>query len=276
MTEMTESEGHGTEDFDLSGVQPAAQQVVHAVASIYARHTAPWLIGLLVHGSACKGDFIPGCSDIDLKLYLRDEAFVVPGTGNKLPFALAAAIYRDLARVDPTPFQYIQCYAERSVPREGQLGPVAGAYHVVLGRMPVSEATAAQLRAAARAALERLDPYPKYIAEDLLEHGGGRFERAVRFACTDVWPVLYQLLCLQQPDPVQVWSLPKRQAIALLPQGSTLQSAIAGFLASVTTYYAGERSVERGLVERGLQVLQDAVAFLDAARTWWSEQRDHN
>ena len=209
-----------------------------------------------MHGSAYKGDFIPGCSDVDLKLYLRDEAFVGPGTENKLPFALAAAIHRDLAHIDPAPFQYIQCYAERSNPREGQLGPVAGAYHVVLGHVPVPDATADQLLAAARAALERLNPYPDYIAKDLLQHGGGRFERTVRLACTDVWPVLYQVLCLQQPDPVQVWSLPKRQAIALLPTDSPLHSAIAGFLASVTAYYTGERSVKRGL-----QVLQDAVTF---------------
>ncbi|MGO8946324.1 MAG: hypothetical protein ACLQUY_01410 [Ktedonobacterales bacterium] len=255
------------ERLDLSGVQPAARWVVHAAARIYAHHTEPWLIGLLVHGSACKGDFIPGCSDIDLKLYLRDEAFVGPDTGNILPFALAAAIHRDLAQVDPTPFQYIQCYAERSVPREGQLGPVAGAYHMVLGSLPVPEATSAQLLAAARTALERLDPYPDYIAKDLLQHGGSRFERVIRFACTDVWPVLYQVLCLQQPDPVQVWTLPKRQAIALLPPGSLLQSTIAGFHASVTAYYTSARSVERGL-----QVLQDAVAFFAAARTWWDMQ----
>jgi hypothetical protein len=266
---MTEPEGRGTGDFDLSGVQPAAQEVVHAVARIYSHHTAPWLIGLLVHGSACKGDFIPGCSDIDLKLNLRDEAFVGPDTRNNLPFALAAAIHRDLARVDPAPFQYIQCYAERPTPRKGQVGPVAGAYHMVLGNLPVPEATARQLLAAARAALERLDPYPDYVSKDLLQHGGGRFERAIRFACTDVWPALYQLLCLQQPDPIEVWTLPKRQAIALLPQGSTLQSAIAGFLASVTAYYTSTPSVERRL-----RVLQNAVVFLGAARTWWDGQGD--
>jgi hypothetical protein len=269
--QRSELAGDQWERLDLSGVQPAAQQVVHAAARIYAHHTAPWFIGLLVHGSACKGDFIAGCSDIDLKLYLRDEAFVGTRTGNKLPFALAAAIHRDLAPIDPTPFQYIQCYAERPTLPEGQCGPVAGAYHVVLGSIPVPEASADQLRAAARSALERLDPYPAYIAKDLLQHGGGRFERTVRFACTDVWPVLYQLLCLQQPDPVQVWSLPKRQAIALLPPDSLLHGAIAGFLATVTAYYTGKRSVERGL-----QMLQDAVIFLAAARTWWDEQGNHH
>lgn len=268
---MTELEEGGAGDFDLSGVQTAARQVVHAAATVYARHTAPWLIGLLVHGSAYKGDFIPGCSDVDLKLYLRDEAFVGPGTENKLPFALAVAIHRDLAHIDPAPFQYIQCYAERPTPCEGQVGPVAGAYHVVLGHVPVPDATADQLLAAARAALERLNPYPDYIAKDLLQHGGGRFERTVRLACTDVWPVLYEVLCLQQPDPVHVWSLPKRQAIALLPTDSALHSAIAGFLTSVTAYYTGERSVERGL-----QVLQDAATFLSAARMWWDEKENQD
>lgn len=66
-----------------------------------------------------------------------------------------------------------------------------------------------------------------------------------------------------------MWTLPKRQAIALLPQGSTLQSAIAGFLASVTAYYTSTPSVERGL-----RVLQNAVVFLGAARTWWDGQGD--
>jgi hypothetical protein len=251
---------------DLSGVQPAAREIVRAAAEVYAHHTAPWLVGLLVHGSALKGGFIPGCSDVDLKLYLRDEAFAGPGT--RLPFALAANIQRDLARIDPAPFQYIQCYAERSVAKEGQVGPIPGAYHLVLGRLPVAEASDAQLCAAAQAALDRLDPYPDYIASGLLEHGGGRLERTVRFICTDVWPILYQVLCLQQSDAVHVWGLPKRSAIELLAPDSPLRSPIEGFYESVVAYYDGDPSVERALA-----VLRDALAFLSAASMWWREAR---
>ena len=254
---------------DVSGVQPEAQEIVRAAAELYARHTAPWFIGLLVHGSALKGDFIPGCSDIDLKLFLRDEVFV--GAGNQLPFELAATIQRDLARVEPAPFQYVQCYAERSVPREGQLGPVPGSYHVVMGQAPVVEATAAQLLASAHAALDRLDPYPAYIASTLLQHGGGKLERTVRLACTDVWPALYQILCVQQLDPTHIWSLPKRQAIALLPSDSPLRAAAAGFLASITAYYEATRDAQS--TERGVEALRNAVAFLSAARDGWELSR---
>ncbi|HTK07018.1 MAG TPA: hypothetical protein VL485_07615 [Ktedonobacteraceae bacterium] len=62
--------------FDVSPLTPIAQPIVLQAAEIYYRHLSPWLIGLLVHGSAYKGGFIPGCSDIDLKLYLRQEVCV--------------------------------------------------------------------------------------------------------------------------------------------------------------------------------------------------------
>lgn len=262
------TQGHADFACDVSGAQPEAREVVRVSAEVYARHTAPWFIGLLLHGSALKGDFIPGCSDIDLRLYLRDEAFA--GNGNELPFELAAAIQRDLARIDPAPFQYIQCYAERAVPREGQLGPIPGAYALLMGRLPVAEATPAQLLASAHAALDRLNPYPAYISSTLLQHGGGKLERAVRLACTDVWPTLYQALCATQClDPTDIWRLPKRQAIALLPPGSPLRGPIENFFLSVTTYYGAP--AEALNVGRGIEALRAGVAFLTAARDWWRE-----
>src|SRR4051812_40016926 len=93
---------------DLTGLTPAARPIVEAAAAIYIRHTQPWFVGLIAHGSAVKGGFIPGCSDIDLQLYLEDAAF---GEGGQLPIALGLAIHRHLSQIDPAPFQYIQCYA---------------------------------------------------------------------------------------------------------------------------------------------------------------------
>jgi hypothetical protein len=267
---MRDRRAVGELDFaiDVSGVQPEAREIVRAAAAVYARHTAPWLIGLIVHGSAYKGGFIPGCSDIDLKLFLRDDAFAGPGA--RLPFELAASIQRDLARIDPAPFQYIQGYAEVAASRAGRAGPIPGAYHVVLGQLPVPEATEEELRTSARAALDGLDPYPDYIVGGLLQHGGGRLERAVRFVCTDVWPMLYQSLALQQESAVRVWGLPKRAAIELLTMGTPLRATIERFYASVVAYYGGDPSVERAVA-----VLQDGVAFLTAAHMWRQELRDY-
>jgi hypothetical protein len=248
---------------DVSRVQPVAQEIVRATARIFIRHTARWFIGLLAHGSAVKGGYIRGCSDIDLQLYLAEDAFSVHG---QLPLEVALAIQGDLAQIDPAPFRYIQCYAEHLARAPGQVGPIPGAYAVLGGRLPIAEATAHELQDAARAALTRLDPYPAYIAKDLLHYGDGRLERTVRYACTDVWPVLYHVLVLQHADAGYVWGLPKPDAISLLPQASSLRQAITIFHAAVVVYYEQEASVEHALA-----VLRQAVAFLSIARTWWEE-----
>src|SRR5688572_30765273 len=88
---------------DLSGVQPEARPILEQAAHIYIAHTRPWFEGLLAHGSVVKGGFIPRCSDIDLKLYLRDELF--EGRSH-LPLELSVAIHRELAKIDPAPFSY--------------------------------------------------------------------------------------------------------------------------------------------------------------------------
>src|SRR5947209_15445378 len=111
--------------FDLSRLVPEAKPIVAATAAIYMKHTHPWFVGLLIHGSALKGGFIPGCSDIDLQLYLDGPAFTA---GGQRPLDLCLAIHRDLATVDPAPFRYLQCVAlSRTLPPD-YTGPISGAY----------------------------------------------------------------------------------------------------------------------------------------------------
>jgi len=54
-------------------------EVVRTRTTVSQAHCYQWLLGLLIHGSALKGGFIPGCSDIDLQVYLRSEAFTTYG-----------------------------------------------------------------------------------------------------------------------------------------------------------------------------------------------------
>ncbi|MFQ5795285.1 MAG: hypothetical protein ACE5JP_09580 [Candidatus Bipolaricaulia bacterium] len=44
---------------DVSPLVPEARQTVIDAAHVYLEHTRPWFIGLLIHGSALKGGFIP-------------------------------------------------------------------------------------------------------------------------------------------------------------------------------------------------------------------------
>lgn len=249
--------------FDVSGLLPAAQPVAHAVAQVYWKHTHPWFVGLLCFGSVAKGSIIPGASDIDFHLYLEDAAFTSEGT---LPLELCLRIHRDMAQIDPAPLRYIDGGIERVAPlEEGHVGPVPGAYRLIAGRLPIPEATAQDLREQAYWSLSRLVPIPPFLTEGLLHHGQshGQLALTLRMFSQRVWPVLFQVLCLQQDDPLAVWCLPKEQAVKLLAQDSMMGQQITTFDAAVRAYYPTESSLEQALA-----IICHGVAFLEAARAW--------
>ncbi|MGD9146896.1 MAG: hypothetical protein PVI80_15125, partial [Anaerolineae bacterium] len=230
---------------------------------VYLKRTAPWFIGLVVHGSAVKGGIIPGCSDIDFQLYLEDPAFSWQG---QLPLELGFAIRRDLEGIDLAPFRYVQCYPHTRQPPQDWVRPIPGAYHLLAGELPVAEATDDDLRRSARQALAELDPAPDFLMGKLLGPGGVRLERGLRLLCTKVWPVLYQVLTLQARDgsPIDLWHLPKEQAIRRLPRSTAVRNEIEEFYQAVWVYYPAEDSLEAALA-----VIEHGVAFLQAARSWW-------
>ncbi len=242
--------------FDTSRLTPEAQPIVKASAAIFLRHTQPWFVGLVVHGSALKGGYIPGCSDIDFQLYLDDI----------LPFETCLSVQREISQIDPAPFRYIQCYPHTNMLPEGHTGPVPGAYLLLAGRLPVAEATRSQLQESARKRIAALNPIPKYIVDSLLESGKGRLPWNIRWLCTDVWPTVYQVLILQGHDPFIVWSLPKPQAIALFPPDTSLGQTIRAFYQAVQTYYPYEE-----LLTEGLTVIETGVSFLQTVKAWWNE-----
>jgi len=90
--------------------------------------------------------------------------------------------------------------------------------------------------------------------------------RSIRLLCTKVWPVLYQVLTLQQDDVIRVWCLSKGQAIELLPTNTPVSQTIRGFYQAVRGYYPAEDAVEGAL-----SVIESGVAFLKSAKSWWDE-----
>jgi hypothetical protein len=242
---------------DVSRLVPEAKIIAASAGEVYLRHTRPWFVGLIAHGSAVKG---ANCSDVDLQLYLEPSAFSENGN---LPLALCIAIQRDLEAISPAPFRYIQCYAHPCALHPGQVGPIPGAYALLEGRLPVPEATAEILRAAASRSLAALVPVNPSLPGALLDSGEGRLERRARYICTEVWPVLYQTISLLQPNPIAVWNLPKPAAISLLPEETPLGQTIRAFDAAVRSYYPDECTADGAL-----QVIERGVEFLRAAKLW--------
>ena len=118
-----------------------------------------------------------------------------------MPLSVSLAIQRDLASIEVAPFQYLQAYPLTSHPLPEWIGPIPGAYTLLLGVFPVPEATNAQLKEAARRVLDWVVALPARLSHRLLEHGGGRLERQVRLISTDIWPTLYHTLTIHHPDP---------------------------------------------------------------------------
>jgi hypothetical protein len=239
---------------DLAPLVPEARPIVAAAADVFMRHTQPWFIGLVLHGSALKGGVIPGCSDIDFQLYLEDGAFAA----GQLRLDTALAIQRDLSPINVAPFQYIQGWARpghAGNSEKGAIGPIPGTYHLLAGTLPIPEAT---LEDSLRRAREALDANHAYLGNDLLHHGGGRLERTTRYVCTDVWPVLFSLLVLRERD-LSVWRLTKQEAIARLPE--PVRSAAQEFLRRVLAHYAGAQDVSTALA-----LIEQGVRTIDLAR----------
>lgn len=248
--------------FDVSPLVPEARSIAAAAAEVLLRHTEPWFVGLLAHGSAFKGGYIPGSSDVDFQLYLEPSAF---SEDSALPFELNAAIHRDLAAINPYPFSYIQCYAHPCALPADQVGPIPGAYTLLAGRLPVPEATGTDLLRSARRALSQLHPVPDYLRDGLLNHGAGRLQRHTRVICTDVWPLLYEVLTLREEEmALAIWRLPKPDAIARLPRADPLGRAIRAFDTAVRTYYPEQTSVDAAL-----DVLRTGIVFRRSVAEWW-------
>ncbi|QYR21296.1 hypothetical protein KZ483_27050 [Paenibacillus sp. sptzw28] len=244
-----------------------AERIIEEVRRVILNHTSSAFIGLIVQGSAVKGGFIQGCSDIDFILYLEDS---ILNEGKKLPLELCLDIHKDLSKINVEPFRYIQ-FSVLTPQTNSYLGPIKGTYRLIAGRLLVPEATSGQLLTDAVKALSELNPDNAFDPHRLFDHGEDRIERSARLLCTIVWPVLFQLLTVIHKDGIKIWNLSKQEAISLLGMCSA-GTAIQSFHQALLDYYPQENSVDKALA-----VIQEGVFFLRAAKQHWTNclSEDH-
>lgn len=249
------------EAIDIAGVQPVAQEIVRAVAQVYLTHLGPALVTLVAHGSAVKGGFIIGSSDIDLVAFV-EPSILTPS--DELPLEQALELHRDLARVDPSPFRYVSGHI---YPVGGGPAPgfIPGTYHVVWGSEDIPIATGEKLLAAARGALRSVDMevMSARISNALLDHGEERLFNQVRLLCTKVWPVMYHLACLQEEEGLAVWQRRKAEIVTLLGDDPVIGPAVSWWMDAVTQHYTHGETVDTAL-----EAIRARVAFLEAVAVW--------
>lgn len=251
---------------DVTGVQPSARRIIQRIARAYVDHLGDGLVTLVAHGSAVKGGIIPGSSDVDIVPFVRPERLTPHG---ELPLNIAIDLHRDLARIDPAPFRYLQTYVR---PTGTMLGPgfIPGTFHIVTGVPEVPTATGEELLAAARMALAELDPDAARagISHALLNHGEGRLDRQMRWTCTDVWPLMYHVACVHLDDGLAAWQRTKHEVLAILEDDPIVGHPLAHWFQIVTDHYSNGEPLESALAG-----LLAAAAFYEAVERWFAGLR---
>ena len=251
---------------DLDGMQLFARNVAGQVAEVHVRQLGSDLVSFVAHGSGVKGGIIPGSSDLDFAAIVRPGC-VTPG--GELPLERALALHRDLARIDLEGFRYVQAYVDGQGGKQS-VGFIPGTYHVLFGSQDVPLATADDLVESAHASLASLDParLRDQVSHALLNHGEGRLVRQVRLLCTDVWPAMYQVACLQAGDPVESWQRTKHDVVRHLSTHPVVGTSLKQWWDAVNAHYAAGETVDTALA-----ALAAGVAFIEAAATWYQEDR---
>lgn len=247
---------------DVSGLQPAAREPMRHVADVLRAQLGDALVTLAAHGSAVKGGYIAGCSDLDLVAYMRPSALTEQG---QLALPLVIDLYAALDALDTTPFRYIQAYTHHVGHGPG-VGLVPGAYHIVWGEPEVPLADAPSLLRSARESLGciNVEEYTARVSQHLLGWGRDQLHRELRWLCTDVWPALYHLLTLESDDPLAMWRLPKPEAIARTGAETDHGQVIRAFYAALEAHYSGGETLATAL-----GALDAGLTFLATARAWY-------
>ncbi len=182
--------------------------------------------------------------------------------------SISPYLHRDLARIDPPPFQYLQGYVHPAGTMQG-LGFIPGTFHIVTRSPDVPIATGEELLTGARHALAGLDPnaFRAWLSDALLNHGEGRLDRQVRWTCTDVWPLMYHVACVHLDDGLAAWQRTKPQVVALLAEDPIVGGPLVHWFDVITDHYASGEPLESALA-----ALSAGAAFHDAAARWFNHR----
>lgn len=196
-------------------LDPLLDRFVQACLDAFGRERVE---GIILHGSALKGGGIPGYSDIDFMVFLSSDCFDSNGD------LLDDLVFAIQERIGPLPwreagFLYPQAYFydARRLP-EWWTGPVPDAYRVLWGYLPAEAVpTAEKLRAIEAPFLtEELSKQLAATLRSFADADDASLPRRVRLLGTAVTPAVFAVLALDADDVLELWALPKFEALALL------------------------------------------------------------
>jgi hypothetical protein len=191
------------------------ERVVAACFEVFGRERVE---AIVAHGSAIKGGVIRGYSDVDFMVFLAPGCFGEDG---------------ELADEDTFGFQerfgalpwrgagflngQVYFYDARRLP-DWWTGPAPDSYRELWGRLPAEvRPTPERLREIeSRFLREELPRQLAAMLRTFVDTADGSLPRRVRLLGTTVTPVVFAVLSLDEDDLLELWALPKQEALARL------------------------------------------------------------
>lgn len=176
------------------------------------------LVAIITKGSTVKGGFIPGLSDVDLHVYLKDDAFIYSDF-LKLEFGLSLQ-----AKMDGLMGKYdlgggpIQVMCLPVSHQRDWVGPLPGTYLLLYGdTCPDPPPTAVEMLAQDLDSLKN-PVYAYKLVNSFADKSNADLATYVRRLNTAVTPTLYRVLSLLTQAPLKTWKMTKFEVLEALEE----------------------------------------------------------
>ena len=193
-----------TPPMDPALVDALSQEMLDIAESVFGSS----MTGMIVKGSAIKGDFIPYFSDFDVHLFADDRVMrgpLVPDISVAIPFQERfSAIDVDAWQVSQ--IQVMMIAVDR--PPQGWIPPLPGSYRVLAGSIPAAyqHVDLAQLRTQAANNLHGYSRWVETLLGRIVDKPDHQLADSVRLAGTIMKAALYEAAIVLGDDPVSVWN----------------------------------------------------------------------
>jgi hypothetical protein len=183
------------------------------------------LRGVILKGSAAHGGFVPGYSDVDVHLFLRDERLAAARVPRE---ADAFAFQEAIGGIRPAAVSELQVYFlpwEAGYP-DDWVKPWPGTYRLIQGGLPdgFTDVTAEQYLSRAEQHLALFLAWTDDMLRFLATAGDDALPGLVRRLGAILKPMVYVIGTLTTREPERIWKLPLEAALDVvsdyLPCGS--------------------------------------------------------
>lgn len=200
------------------------------------------LVAIITKGSTVKGGFIPGLSDVDLHVHLKDEAFEY---SDFLKLELGLKLQEKMGRLikkydlNGSPIQLI--ILNVSLPKENWTGGIPGTFILLYGdQCPETPPEAEEILEQDQRNLQDVS-YPYRLIHSFVDKSDDELPRYVRRLSPAVTPILNRVLSLLTQAPFKAWKMSKGEAIAALEKSSIEEARELAILAKDFYHRAGQR-----------------------------------